>query len=427
MDIKMRTKVSDIGGLKRICLSMWDSTPDSFPVPNWSYTDSDRAANYARMKRYIDEIIRLIKGFDGKAGEDPVRWGSCFKKLLYECGVSLEVFDDHDMKLLLNGGFCEVTSDFIEQARTFDLSFKLDDMFQSLRNVWIMNCIQVLMGMSIRITPSIFAYSMLYPYTDNFLDTDGVSETQKQGTNDKLEKRLAGETVRSETPLENRLFRLVEMIERQYDRKRYSMVYESLLGIHAAQVRSMRQDSVSPLSWDEIMDISADKGGCSVLADGCLVKGSLSDGEAVFIFCFGLLLQLADDLQDAAEDRRNGHNTIFTAKNGTSVQGLTNRLINYSCRLLDNDRVFAGNNADQMKRIIKDSVILLIMGAAACNSSLYEKAYLNELEKYSPLGFKTMRECYKRINREYSKLKVKLAVKPLEIRMARAFARGILD
>jgi hypothetical protein len=38
-----------------------------------------------------------------------------------------------------------------------------------------------------------------------------------------------------------------------------------------------------------------------------------------------------------------------------------------------------------------------------------------------------MRECYKRINREYSKLKVKLAVKPLEIQMARAFARGILD
>jgi hypothetical protein len=427
MDIKIKTKAPAIERLKRTCLSMWDSTPDSFPVLHRSYTDSDRAANYARMKRYIDDIIRLIKGFDGRIGEDPVRWGSCFKKLLYECGVSLAVFDDQDMKLLLNGGFCEVTSDFIEQARTFDLSFKLDDMFQSLRNVWIMNCIQVLMGMSIRITPSIFAYSMLYPYTDNFLDTDGVSETQKQGTNDKLEKRLAGETVRSETPLENRLFRLVEMIERQYDRKRYSMVYESLLGIHAAQVRSMRQDSVSPLSWDEIMDISADKGGCSVLADGCLVKGSLSDGEAVFIFCFGLLLQLADDLQDAAEDRRNGHNTIFTAKNGTSVQGLTNRLINYSCRLLDNDRVFAGNNADQMKRIIKDSVILLIMGAAACNSSLYEKAYLNELEKYSPLGFKTMRECYKRINREYSKLKVKLAVKPLEIRMARAFARGILD
>ena len=82
MDIKMRTKVSDIGGLKRICLSMWDSTPDSFPVPNWSYTDSDRAANYARMKRYIDDIIRLIKGFDGRIGEDPVRWGFLLQKLL---------------------------------------------------------------------------------------------------------------------------------------------------------------------------------------------------------------------------------------------------------------------------------------------------------------------------------------------------------
>ena len=87
----------------------------------------------------------------------------------------------------LNGGFAMSLPDFIEQVRTFDMSFKLDDMFQSLRNVWIMNCIRYY-GHEHQDHAVDFAYSMLYPYTDNFLDTDGVSETQKQGTNDKLEK-----------------------------------------------------------------------------------------------------------------------------------------------------------------------------------------------------------------------------------------------
>ena len=40
---------------------------------------------------------------------------------------------------------------------------------------------------------------------------------------------------------------------------------------------------------------------------------------------------------------------------------------------------------------------------------------------------KTLADCQKRIGREYAKLKAKLAVRLLEIQMARAFAAGTLD
>lgn len=428
METNMAARKLDIGRLREICIRKWDSTPDVFPVLYKRYTDSDHAANNVRIRKFIDDFAGLVRGFDGKPGEDHVRWGSCLKKLVYDCGVNVAGFDDPDMRLLLDGGFCDATSDFIEQARTFDISLKLDDIFQALRNVWIMNCIQVFLGQRVRITPSVFAYSMLYPYTDNFLDAGSISGTQKQDINSRLEKKLAGERVISETPLENRLFRLVEMIEGQYDRKLFPMVYESLLGIHGAQVRSMRQDIASPLPFEEIKDISAEKGGCSVLADGYLVKGSLSENEAAFIFCFGMLLQLVDDLQDAADDRKNGHKTLFTANGGgASVQGITNRLINFTFRLFDNDGIFAGSTAIRMKKVIKDSIILLVMAAAASNSSIYEKTYLKDLEKHSPVDFKTMTNCQIRINREYAKLKNKLAARPLEVRMAKAFAAGTLD
>ncbi|HPP35584.1 MAG TPA: class 1 isoprenoid biosynthesis enzyme [Clostridiales bacterium] len=428
METNMAARKLDIGRLREICIRKWDSTPDVFPVLYKRYTDSDHAANNVRIRKFIDDFAGLVRGFDGKPGEDHVRWGSCLKKLVYDCGVNVAGFDDPDMRLLLDGGFCDATSDFIEQARTFDISLKLDDIFQALRNVWIMNCIQVFLGQRVRITPSVFAYSMLYPYTDNFLDAGSISGTQKQDINSRLEKKLAGERVISETPLENRLFRLVEMIEGQYDRKLFPMVYESLLGIHGAQVRSMRQDIASPLPFEEIKDISAEKGGCSVLADGCLVKGRLSENEATFIFCFGMLLQLVDDLQDAADDRKNGHKTLFTANGGgTSAKGITNKLINFTFRLFDNDGIFAGSTAIRMKKVIKDSIILLVMAAAASNSSMYEKTYLKDLEEYSPVDFKTLLDCRKRINREYAKLKIKLTVKPLEVQMAKAFAAGTLD
>ena len=46
----------------------------------------------------------------------------------------------------------------------------LQEIGQAMRNVWIMNISQVLLNVEVKFTNAIFAYSMLYPYTDNILD-----------------------------------------------------------------------------------------------------------------------------------------------------------------------------------------------------------------------------------------------------------------
>ncbi len=428
MDTVVSTRTLDIDRLKNNCITIWKNTSETFPKHLKIIADSERAANQIRMKAFIGDTVRLIRSFDGKSGKDPVRWGSSLKKLIYDCGVDVAGLDGQGMKLLLNGGFCDVTSDFITEVRLFDAAFKLDDMLQSLRNVWIMNCIQMLMGMKVCITPSICAYSMLYPYTDNYLDAGTVPDIRKHSTNHRLEKRLAGERIKAETPLENRLFKLVDMIEGQYERKSYPMVYMSLLAIHEAQVRSMLQDGAISLTNDEILDISAQKGGSSVLADGCLIAGGLSEDEAEFIFSFGILLQLIDDLQDAAVDRSSRHNTLFTANKGDqNAECITNRLINFTVGLMDHDNRFSGTKAVQTKEVMKKSILLLIMGAAASNSGMYGKEYLQSLEKFSPVSFSCFRDSYRRIGREYAKLKVKLSMKALEVPMAKAFASGSIN
>ena len=417
-----------ISTLKDKYIKLWENTPDTFPMQWDQFNTLQQRTKDAQMNTFTDEVILLIKGFSVNSGENSVRWGTALKKLIYGCGTDIVGLDSSSMMLLLEGGFCEVTSDFITEAREFDAGFKMDDIFQALRNVWIMNCIQRLMGFKVETTPSLFAYSMLYPYTDNYLDTATVSAAKKRHVNHRFERRLAGERLEAETSYENKLFRLVDIIEEQFARSQYPMVYTSLLGIHAAQDKSLLQQKNNLSgSRENILDISVEKGGTSVLADACLVKGSLSQEEAYFMFGFGVFLQLLDDLQDTAVDRKNGHNTIFSKQGaGSTPESYTNRLINFTWRVLDNDTCFVSPDAADIKTTMKKSVMFLLLGAVACNSSMYGKNYLKKLETYSPLRFFYLKKFYKRIGREYGKLKIKFAVIPLEAPMAKAFAAGVM-
>jgi len=218
------------------------------------------------------------------------------------------------------------------------------------------------------------------------------------------------------------------MIEGQFTRNKYPMVYRSLHDIHAAQNKSMlQQDKNIPEGRLDIMNISIEKGGASVMADACLIKGSLSMEEATFMYGFGVLLQLLDDLQDAAVDRSNGHHTIFSKQDRKgSPENYTNKLLNFTRRVLDEDTCFVSPEAMEIKSMMKKSIMFLLLGAIACNSSMYSRSYLKKLETSSPLSFSYLRSFYKRIGREYGKLKIKLAVMPLEAPMAKAFAAGVI-
>lgn len=424
----MRTKRNLNYHLKKQYIEIWENTPDSFPTFPDAYRAASQRNKERLMSKFADDVIKLIRNFPDRNGKNRAQWGSALKRLLYDCGTGVLELGSSKMEALLNGGFCDSTSDFIEKARGFDAGIRFDDIFQALRNVWIMNCIQLLTGCKVEVTPSVFAYSMLYPYTDNYLDSASVSRTSKTRINRRLGKRLAGEKITAESSLENKLFRLVEMIESQFDRSVYPMVYESLLGIHSAQEKSMRQDMRKPGSRPDVLDISIEKGGSSVMADAYLVKGDLSDDEASFVFGFGVTLQLLDDLQDAFDDGKIGHLTVFTGHcPGIFPESQTNKLFNFLMKLLNEDACFTSPTAIEIKELVKKSIVFLLLQAAALNKGMYEAGYLKRLECHSKLGFEYFRHFNKKISREYGKLKLKFAVNPLEVSMAKAFAMGTLS
>jgi hypothetical protein len=417
-----------VEALREKYIKVWENTPDTFPKWQETFSGMQQKENDIQMSTFADKMILLVKGFTNGQTEDPARWGTALKKLIYECGTGIIGLDGSSMRLLLEEGFCESTSDFIQKAREFDPGLKMDGISQALRNVWIMNCIQKLADCRIEVTPSVLSYSLLYPYTDNYLDANSVPSGRKRLLNQRFARRLAGECLKAQTAYEDKLFRLVENIEAQFDRSEFPMVYMSLLGIQAAQCKSLLQQERNRAgTHQDILGISFEKGGSSVLADACLVNGSLTSEETSFMFGFGVLLQLLDDLQDAAADRSCGHATIFSRQDkGQSQEIHTNRLINFTMRILDEDTCFLTPGAITVKEMMKRSLMFLLLGAAASNPKMFGRSYLNQLETYSPLSFNYLKGFYKKIGREYGKLKIKFAVNPLEAPMAKAFAAGVI-
>jgi len=124
-------------------------------------------------------------------------------------------------------------------ARLFDPALTPPEVYQAARNAITFHCLQRLLGLPVRPTPSCLAYSLLYPYTDNYLDDVNLGVAGKMGFGARLGSRLSGEYVHPESMHERRIFQLVEMIEGEYSRARHPEVFQSLLAIHAAQQRSL--------------------------------------------------------------------------------------------------------------------------------------------------------------------------------------------
>jgi hypothetical protein len=195
---------------------------------------------------------------------------------------------------------------------------------------------------------------------------------------------------------------LIEMIETQWERSRYPLVYESLLAIHAAQARSMNlvAPGASPYELD-VLGVSFEKGGTSVLADGYLVAGWMNPAQASFMFGYGSFTQLMDDLEDIEQDMREGGMTIFSQTAGRwPMDGITNRMMHFGRAIFGDLSIFPSEAASGLQEIIDRSmegVLIDIIGRA---SKHYSKRYLSELECHTPFRFGTVRKQREKLARQ---------------------------
>jgi hypothetical protein len=117
-------------------------------------------------------------------------------------------FTDVQLAAVQSCGIVEAACAFMQQARRFDASLSSNDIYQAARNVTTMNLLQLGMGLPVKTTPAVFAYSMLYPYSDNYLDDPSISAAGKRAFNERFRLRLLGEPFTQKTLMSRRSLHL---------------------------------------------------------------------------------------------------------------------------------------------------------------------------------------------------------------------------
>jgi hypothetical protein len=387
--------------LRKQHVELWWASERTMPLFEKKYSSQEQAANEKEMEKLVNGLVYELKHMPKEAAAQAA-WQENMRGS--GIGFAKKAFNlkQEQIDFIEKSGMLEASRDFARMARRFDPKITTDDIYQASRNVMTMNFMQLLLGLPVEVTPAVFAYSMLYPYTDNYLDDPAVSRTTKLAFNHRFERRLMGEDVRPANPHEASISNLIGMIENQWERERYPQVYESLLAIHAAQVRSMSavSQNASPYECD-VLGISFEKGGTSVLADGYLVAGWLNPQQAAMMFGYGTFTQLMDDLEDVQQDMREGSLSVFsqTARHW-QLDGLTNRVFHFGRAIFADLSAFDSPSVEPLKELIERCIDPLLIQSAGQVGQYYSKEYLRNIERHIPIRFNIMRKQREKLTRQ---------------------------
>lgn len=389
------------------CSELWWKSDKKLNLDIKKYTAEEKKIKENRLDNYIDLIIEKVKNFP-KEDDERILWKAEINKIIddfiysekdtFKLGILNEEFKEN---------FFDSTKTFIRKAKEFDKNLNYVDIGQAMRNVWIINLLQASFGEKVEFSKAILGYSMLYPYTDNYLDDIKIDINEKKDFNHNLKKKLKGEVIESKNEYEKLVYNLVEYIEKTFERNKYNKLYEALLLIHEGQIKSLNQQEYISVPYENnILEISIEKGGSSVLVDGFLTKGKLNKDEISFCIFYGFLLQLADDLQDVKIDIANNHTTIMSQlASRYKLDTIANKLINFTLTVLNDSTCFKGRNIMELKELIKINCIMLILFSVILSKEFFSIEYIKSIEEYLPFSIKYIEKIKYKLRKKVRKLK----------------------
>ncbi len=367
-------------------IDLWWECDTDLPDLGPRVAPGAQARNEKHLLQVLEQVDHVLSNPPRSREEMQVeqsRLGAAFRELVEESmGFTASQLDQ-----LPSQAFSDVSEDFVRAARAFDPKLSGDDIYQAGRNAWTANSLQWLLGLPVQNTPSILAYSLLYPYSDNYLDDPAISVETKLAFNERFRRRLAGEVLAPANAHERIIFDLVAMIETQYSRANYPAVFESLLDIHRAQGRSLKllRGRAAPGEVD-VLGLSFEKGGTSVLADGYLVGDALNEAQHRFTYGHGIFAQLLDDMEDIEQDSQAGRLTVYSQPAGHwSLDGIANRTFHFGRRVLTRLNCFDVDAS--LCELIRRGADLALIDTIGRAGRYYTDSYLRELEAHSPFRF----------------------------------------
>lgn len=372
-------------------IAAWHQTTTELPELGRRYSEDEQRQREILFDEALERAEAEMRSPPETASDREHSYAEITSAAARLASLALDL-DDPYIALLLRNEFPGIGRDLARSARIFDPAVSSSDILQACRNAWTACGFQPLLGKSMELTPAIFGYSMLYPYSDNYLDDACISREEKLAFSSRFRERLKGEPLTSSNRLEASVWRLVSFIESQYDRLEHREIYDCLLDIHRAQEDSLCQlTNAAPALGSDFLKLTFTKGGTSVLADAYLAAGSLTQCEAEFAFAWGVVLQMADDLDDLPEDGERGFVNVFSqAAETRPLDEVTNRTFNFAESAMKLMHALP-NGCPSFKELLRKNANSLLIRAVSRSANLYTKRYLAELETYSPLRFSFLR------------------------------------
>lgn len=370
--------------IERICfdeiLELWKGLPTSFPEFLVEVEEAKKRRNEAIIQEMAGQWRKRIKAFPTKQ-EEQKNWKQEMDKLIGEFLAKEQLLGIKDhMSQETFEAFQAETKRFVRKTRSFDSKLTMENIWQALRNYFIYAVIADLQGQKQECKETAFSYSLLYPYTDNYIDEKRHTRQQKEAYNNMICDVLKEKTVMPEKGIAEKTCQLLEILLNTYEGEKRKEAQNLLLLMLEAQNNSIRQQmgkqELTPL---EILRISVYKGSISVLIDYFFTVSEMKKEEIEFYLKFGFLLQLADDLQDVKEDQESGSKTIMVmyAKKG-GLEKVVNRLLHYTQTIFEE---FTPVN-DSLKSFMLGHCYSMIIAAAMANREYFSKEYMKQLERF---------------------------------------------
>lgn len=385
-----RVSVENMRRTKEI-RAVWEEQQQGFPVFLVENPDIFEQVNIRQKK----ENEALVQEFSGriqkkiqqkpKNADELKQWEQDFMEF-FEREKIISLSKWISPKLL--DSMREETEHFIDKVRHFDETLNQAQIWQTLRNYFIYAMIVEMQGEAQNAKNPILAYSLLYPYTDNYIDDKRISTQEKEHYNRMIASKLMGEETIPQNLLEERTCCLLDMILKEYKGEKQKRVAETLLHLLMAQHRSICQQKTN-VPEEQILEISIWKGSTSVLADYLFAASEWMEYEERFYLEFGFLLQLVDDLQDILEDRGLGSHTLMTqAAEQQRLEQCVNRLLWFSWNVI---REFTPKNPEIKSFVLKNCVEISLL-AVAMNQQFFSTEYLKALEPYLPFSLEFLKK-----------------------------------
>lgn len=279
--------------------------------------------------------------------------------------------------------FYDELIEFLRHERLFSPELRLDEIGQAIRNYIVYAMFKLIHRDDTAFNMAGFGYSMLYPFTDNYIDSKKYLPEEKREFNRLIYDKLMGKPVTPAGRHQIKTCELLSAIEKTYPQDNHPDLYMLLLMMLDAQELSLIQHNTDyTLSEEERLNISLYKGGVSVLIDRCLVSKPLTDEEIILYLGLGFFLQLADDLQDIGEDSRQGYQTLLTLNiTPEAREEIVNKLLHF---IRDTLGSFKTEN-DLFKDFFLDNCYRLIYTSVIGSREYFTDAYIRKLERLLPV------------------------------------------